>query len=141
MIPFCFKQDLNGDIDLSFKFTTTLQEYVGLRLQENLSFFLGEWFLDTRQGLPYFKKVIGQRFDPAVLDSVFRKTALLTAGVATVDAMQFSFNRRTRVLSLPVFRVTLKDGSKINQGDLQLPMIVTTKDSANTTRSIDIQGS
>ncbi len=124
MIPFCFKHDANGDIDKTFKFTTTLKEYVALRLQENLSFFLGEWFLDQRQGLPYFKKIIGQRFDPAVLDSIFRRAALLTPGVATVNALQLSFDRRTRKLSLPVFRVTLTDGSTLTQADLQVPFVI-----------------
>jgi hypothetical protein len=128
MTPFCFKQTPGGDIDLSFKFTSSLVEYSAIRLRENLSFFLGEWFLDTRQGLPYFRVIIGQRYDPAAIDSMFRRGALLSPGVASVEQLTSSFNRRSRVLSIPVFKIRLKDGSLITQDQLQLPYIVTTPD-------------
>jgi hypothetical protein len=126
MTPFCFKQNTAGDIDLSFKFTTSLAEYSAIRLRENLSFFLGEWFLDTRQGLPYFRVIIGQRYDSAAIDSMFRRGALLSPGVASVEQLTSAFNRRSRVLSIPVFKIRLKDGSLITQDQLQLPYIVTT---------------
>ncbi len=125
MIPFCFKQ-VGGDIDPTFKFTETLQEYAAIRLQENLSLFLGEWFLDTRQGLPYFRVIIGQRYDAAAVDSMFRRGALGSPGVASVDQLISRFDRKTRVLSIPSFKIRLKDGSLITQNQLQIPFIVTT---------------
>jgi hypothetical protein len=130
MIPFCFKQ-VGGDIDPTFQFTTTLQEYAAIRLRENLSFFLGEWFLDTRAGLPYFRVIIGQRYDPAAIDSMFRRGALLSPGVAAVEALTSSFNRKTRVLAIPTFQIRLKDGSLITQDQLQIPYVVTAQGDSN----------
>lgn len=126
MIPFCFKQTPAGDIDRSFKFTTSLNEYAAIRLRENLSFFLGEWFLDIRQGLPYFRVIIGQRYDAGAIDSMFRRGALLSPGVASVEALVSRFDRRSRVLSIPTFKIRLKDGTLITQDQLQIPYIVTT---------------
>ena len=136
MIPFCFKQTSDGDIDLTFKFTASLNEYAGLRLRENLSLFLGEWFLDQRQGLPYFRVIIGQRYDPAAIDSMYRRAALASPGVASVEALQTQFNRRSRVLAIPVFKIRLKDGSLITADQLSLPLIATSPgDSINTSAS------
>jgi len=117
MIPFCFKQ-VGGDIDPSFAFTTTLAEYVGIRLRENLSFFLGEWFLDQRQGMPYWRFILGQKYDAGIVDRVFRKGALATVGVATVDKLITKFDRKSRTLSVPTFQCTLVDGSTITQDQL-----------------------
>jgi hypothetical protein len=81
---------------------------------------LGEWFLDRRLGLPWFR-ILGQRYDPSLVRSLFRRTALLTPGVARVLQIQISFDRRTRVLSVPQFACILKDGSQITQDDLGRP--------------------
>lgn len=124
MIPFCFKQNTGADIDPTFTLTTSFAEYVGLRLRENLSFFLGEWFLDTRQGMPYWRFILGQKYDPGIVDRVFRKGALATVGVATVDKLTSSFDRKSRVLSIPVLQATLTDGTKITQDDLGGPFIL-----------------
>jgi hypothetical protein len=124
MIPFCFKQNADGDVDISFKFTTTLVEFVAIRLSENMSFFLGEWFLDQRQGMPYWRYILGQRYDAGIADRVFRKGAELTAGVARVSALQTRFDRKTRALSVPVLKVVLTDGSTITQDQLRSPFIL-----------------
>lgn len=124
MTPFCFKQTIDADIDPTFKFTTTLVDYVGLRLREDLSYFLGEWFLDTRQGMPYWRFILGQKYDAGIADRIFRKGALATAGVATVDQLITKFDRRSRTLSVPVFKVTLVDGSTLTQDQLGNPFIL-----------------
>jgi len=124
MIPFCFKQTVDADVDPTFQFTTSLAEYVGLRLRENLSFFLGEWFLDIRQGMPYWRFILGQKYDSGICDRIFRQAALATSGVATVDQLITAFDRRARVLSVPVFKVTLVDGSTITQDQLGNPFIL-----------------
>lgn len=115
-----------GDIDMSqgtFRFTSDTQTYVAQRLEENLSFFLGEWFLDLRQGLPYFEKVIGQKPDFALLDTLFRRTALATPGVAVVQSLSSQFDRKTRKAGV-FFNAVAKDGTLITQDDLKRPLII-----------------
>lgn len=125
MIPFSFLQTDDGDVDLRFIFTPDLPSYVAQALRTNLSFFLGEWFLDTRQGVPLFQRILGVRYDANLVSQVFRKAALLTPGVAAVPTLISAFDRRSRTLSLPTFRATLRDGSTLTQDDLAKPFIVT----------------
>lgn len=125
-IPFSFISTSTGDLDLSkgLQQTTTMAQYVAQRLRQNLSFFLGEWFLDRRQGLPYWKRIIAQRYDQALIEQIFRKACEATIGVARVARIQVAFNRRTRVLSIPSLIVICNDGSKITQDDLGRPFII-----------------
>lgn len=122
--PFSFLLTEDGDIDPRFVFTPDLITYVAQRLRENISFFLGEWFLDTRQGLPYFQRILGQKYDASLIDQIFRKAAEKTAGVSRVNSFVSSFNRQTRTLSVPTFSVTLKDGTTLTQDDLTQPYLI-----------------
>jgi hypothetical protein len=126
MIPVTFKQNENGDIDLSsglLQRTTALKEYVAIRLDENLSFFLGEWFLDLRKGVPYFKSIIGSKPDLSLIDSVFRRSILATAGVGTLFSLVTSYARVERKIAIQFVAVT-KDGTLITQADIARPFIV-----------------
>lgn len=125
MIPFSFLQTPDGDVDQRFIFTQDLQTYVAQALRGNLSFFLGESFLDQRQGMPYFQRILATKYDASLVNQVFRKGALTTPGVASVPSIVSAFDRRTRTLSLPTFRVTLTDGSTLTQDSLAQPFLVT----------------
>jgi hypothetical protein len=117
--PFSFLHDGNGDIDMSqgLRFTSDLSTYVVQRLGENLGFFLGEWFLDQRQGVPYFQRVIGEMPDLDLLDTLYRRAILATTGVASVTTLLLTFDNAKRLLSI-AFECVLSDGSIITQADL-----------------------
>lgn len=120
MIPFTFLYTSpGGDLDISrgLRFTPDLKTYVAQRLDENMSFFLGEWFLDKRKGLPYFGAIIGQKPDFPLLDSLYRQAAKLTTGVAAVPQMEIGFDRQARRASVK-FAVTLKDGTQITDTEV-----------------------
>jgi hypothetical protein len=114
-----------GDIDLSqgLRFTPDLKTYVAQRLDENMSFFLGEWFLDKRKGLPYFEAIIGRKPDRPLLDSLYRQAARLTTGVASVASMVIDFDRRARRASVK-FAIRLKDGTQITEAEIGQAFIV-----------------
>ena len=109
-----------GDLDLSqgLRFTSTLQEYVVQRLDENMSFFLGEYFLDQRQGIPFHQRIIGAKPDLALLDTLLRRAAFRTVGVAAVRNMKTAFDRSTRKASVALTAV-LTDGTEITEADLR----------------------
>jgi hypothetical protein len=118
-IPFSFLHDENGDIDMSqgLRRTLDLQTYVVQRLGENLGFFLGEWFLDLRQGVPYFQRVFGEMPDLDLLDTLYRRTILATVGVASITTLLLTYDNARRLLSVS-FECVLADGSIITQADL-----------------------
>ena len=125
MIPTTFLNDASGDVDLSqgFRLTPDLQTYVAQRLDENMSFFLGEWFLDQRLGIPYRQKIIGSAPDLALLDTIYRRSAYKTVGVSSVKNMKIGFDRSSRKASV-AFTTVLKDGTLITEQDLRAGFFV-----------------
>ncbi len=126
MIPFTLLYTQpGGDVDLSkgLRFTPDLRTYVAQRLDENMSFFLGEYFLDQRLGMPYYEAIIGQKPDFSLLDTLYRQAARNTAGVAAVPNMQIGFDRTRRAAAVR-FSVTLKDGTQITDADVRDDFIV-----------------
>lgn len=125
MIPFSLLHNDSGDIDVSqgLRFTPDLKTFVVQKLDENLSSFWGEWFLDYRLGLPYMQKIVGRKPDLPLLDTLFRRGVRQTVGVGSVSAFKTGFDRKTRKASV-FFSVVLADGSTITQADLSRPFVV-----------------
>lgn len=105
---------VNGSIQL----TSTLAEYVVAAIQERLSMFAGEWYLDTREGVPYFR-IVSERPDVRLLRSLFRRAVLAVPGVDDVTLLEVEFQSRTRDL-LVTIDVTLTDGEVLTD----VPFIV-----------------
>lgn len=120
MIPFSFLTDPStGDLDVSqgLRFTPDLRTYVVQRLDENLSFFAGEWFLDFREGVPYWERVIGAKPDLAIVDTLYRRAILQTTGVGELKKMSLVFDRANRTLK-PSFECATTDGGSISEADI-----------------------
>lgn len=119
-----FLQDSSGDLDFSggLRLTSDLATYVKQALSVNLSFFLGEWFLDTRLGMPYFKYIIGQRLDEGLVSSIFRRACLKTYGVADVISLTLSLDNATRLLSVfGVVRLTSGEPLPVGPFYIEVP--------------------
>src|SRR6185503_8634444 len=112
--PVDFLQDSDGDLDFSkgLQHTPDLVTYVLQKLGENFNFWQGEWFLDLRKGIPYFKYVIGQKFDRFLLQTLFRRAAARTHGVGSVEALTLAFNGPTRELVVQL-RARTTEGEEI----------------------------
>jgi hypothetical protein len=78
---------------------------IAQQLRIRMKFFLGEWFLDTRLGIPYFQKILGKKRRKNLIDSIFRKAISTTPGVKTIDSFEQTFDGATRTLLLS-FTVT-----------------------------------
>lgn len=78
------------------------------RLRVRFRFFLGEWFLDTRLGVPYFDSILVKNPDKILITSIFRRVIRTTPGVKRVDSLTASLDRPTRTLTTD-FRATLDD--------------------------------
>ena len=102
--PVDFLQTASGDLDFSkgLRHTPDLKTYVLQKLSENFNFWQGEWFLDLRKGIPYFKFVIGHKFDRFLLQTLFRRTAVRTHGMGSVDALALAFDGPSRTLSVQI---------------------------------------
>jgi len=72
------------------------------RLRTRYKFFLGEWFLDIRQGIPYFRDILVKNPDPSLIQSIFRKATLTTPGVLAIRKFGTALTEQARVRRLNI---------------------------------------
>ena len=69
----------NGDLVICDNLDAIIQD-VSRRLQ----FFLGEWFLNTKAGIPYFQKILGKHKPDGYVASLFRRVVIETPGILSL---------------------------------------------------------
>jgi hypothetical protein len=101
-----------GDLDLSGHRLnlTTGEAAIEQNLRVRLLFFLGEWFLDRSQGIPYYRDVYVKAPDLLLLQHLFRTAILSTTGISTVNELTVSLDKSLRKLLLS-FRATMDTGA------------------------------
>ncbi len=99
--------DLALPITLLFGADAVLQ-----KIRSRFRFFKGEWFLDTRLGVPYLQIVLVKNPDLILINAIFSKVLATTPGVASVDSFTCLLDRPTRTLTC-TFQITLSDGTKV----------------------------
>jgi hypothetical protein len=74
--------------DLALVNGTTRQisgvEYTIQKIEKHLKLFLGEWFLDLRKGVPYYRDILLKNPDLEVVRSVMRSKILEVEGIISV---------------------------------------------------------
>jgi hypothetical protein len=85
----------NGEIVL-----VTGEEAIEQQLRLRLKFFLGEFFLDELQGIPYYREVFIKNPNLQLLRSIFTQAILSTPRIASVDSLELSIDGETRTLNL-----------------------------------------
>lgn len=80
------------------------------KVRIRFKFFLGEWFLDTRLGVPYFQNILIKNPDPSVISAIFKKVLRTTPGVTAVRTFDATLDRVARRLTVD-FLAVLDDGS------------------------------
>lgn len=68
--------------------TYTQSEIVAQRLKITLFTFLGEWFLDTSVGVPYFQQVLGKGRSKSAIDVIFQ--SIIAADPGVIEIKEFS---------------------------------------------------
>ena len=81
------------------------------------AFFLGAWFLDRSQGIPYFKHVFVMRPDLGLIESIFRSVIMRDPRIARVEYMRLDHDKKLRKLSCD-YRAMTKQGEIVDIGPL-----------------------
>tara|TARA_Y100000361_G_scaffold119622_1_gene111132 strand:- start:963 stop:1334 length:372 start_codon:yes stop_codon:yes gene_type:complete len=87
------------------------KEHTLSKIRSRIKFFLGEWFADTRLGVPYYRDILGQKTPTPVIRSIFWQVLSECPGVASVVKLDVSFDARKRELTVGPWEVILQDGS------------------------------
>lgn len=96
--------DDDGDILISdlgiTRLTDTLLEEVAQRLLAKLQMFLGEWFLDAREGIPYHRDVFVKNPNLATIRSLYSSTIQGDEGVESLLSLELDYDPTARFLSV-----------------------------------------
>lgn len=96
--------------------TQPLTETVGQRLKIRLQTFLGEWFINTVYGVPYWQRLLGvKQISKAAADLIFQQEILKEEGVKEIVTFNSTFVNRKYSLSFSVRVVT---------GEVTAPIVI-----------------
>lgn len=103
--------DTTGDLKIvnnKFVLTTGLQaikQHVKNRFEINL----GEWFLDTDIGVPYYRDIFIKNPSFATVEGILKAVILQTPGVLVLEDFNFDYDNKTRRASLK-WKALAQDG-------------------------------
>lgn len=105
---------VDNDIDTENNTLSLVEssEATAQRLRIKLKTFLGEWFLDTRIGMPYFQEFFVKKPNKLVMDSRIREAVEEDEGIESLNSINYDFDATTRALSFS-FTATLVSGETI----------------------------
>lgn len=114
---------LDSDNDLVFvngsaSVTPDRAGAVQQRLKVKLLSFLGEWYLDTSYGIPYFQQIFGKGRSKGAIDSILQQKILEEDGVLRITKFESSLST-SRTYSL-VFAVVVDDGDTTNDIEISV---------------------
>ena len=96
------KLDDNGDYSFGnggANFFQDVPEAVGQAIVTRLYLFLGEWFLDTSDGTPWYTEVLGKGTEGS-RDLVLQERILGTTGLIELTGYQSSYQGLSRAFSV-----------------------------------------
>ena len=67
-------------------------------VEARLRFFLGEWFLDTREGVPYYQEILVKNPDVSVVQTLLFRAVSETPGVKDLLEVEMSYDPSARTL-------------------------------------------
>lgn len=117
--------DTDGDIALG---SAGIPHFIGgadeaiQRMGVRFRFVRGEWYRDTRLGIPYFEHVLLKRPRLQLVRSLFRQTILGVPGIERLERLTESFDRAIRTLK-PEFAAVHQDGTVITDRDVEASLL------------------
>ena len=86
---------VNGDLSLADGDAAIRQ-----RLLLSLQLFLGEWFLDTTKGVPYYQFILVKNPNLDLVEATIKNVILSCPGIVELTDFEFGYNNGLRTLSV-----------------------------------------
>lgn len=93
---------VEGDLEITPTTLYGIQQHILQRLRV----YLGEWYLNTTIGLPYFQQILVKNPIQANIDAVFQTAIVQTPGVIALTSYSFSPNFLARQLTITFSALT-----------------------------------
>ena len=101
--------EATGDLEFPLRIVRGVEAF-RLRLLARLRFFKKEWFLDTRQGVPYFEVVYVKNPDISLVQAIFRRAILSTPGAQSIAKMSTTFDQSVRSFTINPLEIIVTGG-------------------------------
>lgn len=91
---------VNGDLVLTSDVNPAGTNPVLQNVLQRLRMFLGEWFLDNRQGVPWLQQILTKTAAGTATDALLQNTILGTPGLVALLSYASTLNRANRTLTI-----------------------------------------
>jgi hypothetical protein len=93
-----WKLDSDGDLlVVNNKLSLTIgRDAIRQHIQTSLRLFLGEWFLDTTLGVPYYQEIFVKQQTQETVASIMKRAISRVPGFISFLTFNFDYNRDTR---------------------------------------------
>lgn len=78
------------------------------KLTQKFKLFLGEWFLNTSKGIPYFQKIMTKQVNPSEIDAILKDVILSSEDVIELISFDLQLNSDRKLLL--TFSVRFEEG-------------------------------
>jgi len=92
-------------------------------IARRLGTYKGEWFLDQKEGFPWFQSVLGNGRSPARIKALMRRAISSTPGVRSCTLVSYELDRQLRELSVE-WKAFFDDGKIYASSDFDVAYIV-----------------
>lgn len=89
---------------------------IAAHIETRFRFFLGEWFLDLREGVPYYEDILVKNPDIGVLRQILRYVVVSTPGVVDIQTFSLEYEASSRTVRY-AFNATADSGEEIEGGN------------------------
>jgi hypothetical protein len=105
-----------GDLLLTNRTTVVTDgaDYAKQRITVSLDVFLGEWFLDKRIGIAYFRDLLVHSPNSDTVRTTFREAIMNTPGIVAVPLLSITLDTTNRIAYVD-FAATYDNGVTIKQ--------------------------
>jgi len=128
-----FAQTPQGGLDIStgnLRVVKDVPTVTAAKLSNLFGFFKGEWFLDTRQGIPYVQYVLVKTPNLPLIASIFARVVNYCPGVAALLELSLNYDPRARTLA-PKMKVAVNGGAVL-VGGVGQAFIIAAQSAGNT---------
>ena len=104
-------RDENGDLALPVRLNTGI-DAVLQKVRARLRFFLGEWFLDQRLGVPYYSRILVKNPNLSPVSSIYRRVISKTRWIHSVKFVRVRLDKPNRIAYVS-FEATTTEGARL----------------------------
>ena len=116
-LQFDYLHGLVVDSSNSLSVLTDLEALVK-KCEQRLRFFLGEWFLNTSAGIPYFQEIYANSINPALIIGLLNADLLQESDITAVNEIDFTFDRETGKFTYSAKIDSIYGMGTVNTGDI-----------------------